>query len=253
MTRLPLSVLLLVSVVVLVAPGCDAYGVRVRARREECFEHFMSQGRPFTVQFQVVAGGQLDVDFSIKNPAGDVMHEESRKIDSKMSFVASEEGMYTVCFSNRMSRVTAKSVVFDIWLQDKLQVSKTELAKSEQLQSLWHNLHTLRTLVDGSRHDQKYLILRLKRHMQTSESNASRVQLWFVLEVLLLVGMATVQLVFLRMHVNRHSGKVNKGSVPGTPGARSVPGAGSIPGGRGGIASGTGILSPGQVPGLHQR
>ena len=60
--------------------------------------------------FQVTDGGNMDIDVTIKQPSGDLVFEANRETTGKFSFEAKNPGLYSFCFSNRMSTMTAKQV-----------------------------------------------------------------------------------------------------------------------------------------------
>merc|ERR1719513_82550 len=68
------------------------------------------------VEYQVIAGGDLDIDFRMANPDGKVLMAESKKNDAVHTFDDLQPGDYEVCFSNRFSRISSKTVFFEIIL-----------------------------------------------------------------------------------------------------------------------------------------
>merc|ERR1719354_383986 len=95
------------------------------------------------VEYQVIAGGDLDIDFRMANPDGKVLMAESKKNDAVHTFDDLQPGDYEVCFSNRFSRISSKTVFFEIILdadetddEDEVDSIKTNMAKTIQTQSL---------------------------------------------------------------------------------------------------------------------
>merc|ERR1712168_460433 len=68
------------------------------------------------VEYQVIAGGDLDIDFRLASPEGKVLMAESKKNDGVHTFEDLQPGDYEVCFSNRFSRISSKTVFFEIIL-----------------------------------------------------------------------------------------------------------------------------------------
>ena len=64
--------------------------------------------------FEVAEGGFLDIDFKIIGPGGNVIHEGERESNGKYTFPAAMDGIYTYCFSNAMSTMTPKIVMFTL-------------------------------------------------------------------------------------------------------------------------------------------
>lgn len=66
------------------------------------------------MSFQIAEGGFLDIDVRIIGPDAKVVYEDERQTSGKYSFAAHFPGIYTFCFSNKMSTMTPKVVMFDV-------------------------------------------------------------------------------------------------------------------------------------------
>lgn len=66
------------------------------------------------LSFQIAEGGFLDIDVRIIGPDAKVVYEDERQTSGKYSFAAHFPGIYTFCFSNKMSTMTPKVVMFDV-------------------------------------------------------------------------------------------------------------------------------------------
>lgn len=80
----------------------------------ECFYQNVKAGLVLEVEYQVIDGGDLDIDFMMKSPNGKVVVNEMRKPDAIHTVDETDEGDYEVCFSNRFSRISQKVVFFEI-------------------------------------------------------------------------------------------------------------------------------------------
>ena len=58
-------------------------------------------------------GGFLDIDFNIVGPSGQSVESGQRVSNGKYAFKADQDGVYTYCFSNKMSTMTPKIVMFN--------------------------------------------------------------------------------------------------------------------------------------------
>ena len=56
----------------------------------------------------------MDIDLIITDPEGQPYHKEERKSDGRYVFAAAKSGKYRFCFSNKMSSVTPKVLLFSI-------------------------------------------------------------------------------------------------------------------------------------------
>ena len=68
--------------------------------------------------FEIAEGGFLDIDIKIYNPEGKTIHEGERESNGRYTFPASMDGVYTYCFSNKMSTMTPKIVMFTMEVGD---------------------------------------------------------------------------------------------------------------------------------------
>jgi protein ERP2 len=71
------------------------------------------------VKYQVISGGDLDINFMIAGPDNKVYHMEYRKVANSVRFQSTQEGDYKVCFDNTFSRVSSKVVYFEVFLEDR--------------------------------------------------------------------------------------------------------------------------------------
>jgi len=93
--------------------------VHVDAGKEECFFETVLKGNTLTVEYQVIDGGstqmaELDINFRIINPRGQPLIAEFKKSDGSHSQRVEELGDYKICFDNKFSYVSSKTVYFEL-------------------------------------------------------------------------------------------------------------------------------------------
>lgn len=107
----------------------SAFLVEVDVNSEECFFDRASVGQRVTLVYEVAEGGFYDIDVivcfafcpsyrQIYAPNGNVLHHFPKKSDDKFSFKAELDGEYRYCFSNKMSSMTPKFVLFEMELAE---------------------------------------------------------------------------------------------------------------------------------------
>jgi len=113
-------ILAIVIVIVEIAAAVEReITVHVDAGKEECFFETVIKGNTLTVEYQVIDGGstqmsELDINFRIMNPRGQPLIAEFKKSDGAHSQRVEELGDYKICFDNKFSYVSSKTVYFEM-------------------------------------------------------------------------------------------------------------------------------------------
>ncbi|XP_042233875.1 transmembrane emp24 domain-containing protein 2-like isoform X9 [Homarus americanus] len=190
----------------------ESYFVTVDAHAEECFFEKVTTGTKLGLAFEVAEGGFLDIDIKIYSPDGKIVHEGERESNGRYTFPASMDGVYTYCFSNKMSTMTPKIVMFSMdvgegikpgheaangeegW--DMQNFSQTgEAAGGNKMEDM---IRELSAALSGVKHEQDYMEVRERIHRSINDNTNSRVVLWSVFEALVLVAMTIGQVYYLK-------------------------------------------------------
>jgi hypothetical protein len=75
--------------------------------------------------FQVITGGNYDVDVTLYDPKDKVLYTVQKKQYDSHSVNAEQDGTYKFCFSNEFSTFTHKTVYFDFQAGDEVPLTKT--------------------------------------------------------------------------------------------------------------------------------
>jgi len=174
--------------------------LQVDAHAEECFFDKVTAGSKLGLMFQVAEGGFLDIDVRIEGPDGRNLYEGERESNGKYTFAAHMDGVYRYCFSNKMSTMTPKIVMFTMEILEK-EAEKAAGEEGDAVDS--HNkledmIKELGTALTSVKHEQDYMNVRDKIHRVINESTNSRVVMWSFFEALVLVSMTLGQVYYLK-------------------------------------------------------
>jgi hypothetical protein len=204
--QLCLSLALISVSLILIPQSSRAFIIDIDAHGEECFFDRVRSGTKITVTFEVTEGGFLDIDVKITGPDGKVIYNGERESNGRYTFAAHLDGEYKYCFSNRMSTVTPKEVMFsvDIAVPNEHQPGSPGAdgappAASEQShEKLEEKVNELSLSLTSVKHEQEYMEVRDRVHRSINESTNQRVVLWAFFEALLICVMSIGQVYYLK-------------------------------------------------------
>nr|CAG4641190.1 EOG090X0D99 [Eulimnadia texana] len=177
-----------------------AYFVTIDAHAEECFFDKVAAGTKMSLTFEVAEGGFLDIDFVITGPNGAEIERGERVSNGKYTFAAGMEGVYTYCFSNKMSTMTPKIVLFSMDVEEP---SAPDTAQAAAVNGTDHNkledmIKELSSALRSVKHEQDYMAVRERVHRAINENTNSRVVMWSFFEAFVLIAMTAGQIYYLK-------------------------------------------------------
>ncbi|XP_047999311.1 transmembrane emp24 domain-containing protein 2 [Cydia splendana] len=189
---------LIVAVFVTLLSSVTSYTITVDAHAEECFFEHVEADTKMGLTFEIAEGGFLDIDVTITGPDGTVIYHGERESSGMYTFSAHVSGRYTYCFSNKMSTMTPKVVMFNLEIGDaphKAEGDKDEAVDHNKLEDM---IKELATTLKTVKHEQEYMQVRDRIHRSINESTNSRVVLWSVFEASVLLVMTVGQVYYLK-------------------------------------------------------
>lgn len=173
--------------------------------RKECFYQTMKKDASLEIEYQVLDGAGLDVDFYISSPSGQVLFSDYRKSDG-VHTVETEDGDYMFCFDNTFSSVSEKLIFFELILDNmdqeepndwKEYVHGTDMLDMK-LEDIMDTINNVKARLGKSVQIQTVLRAFEARDRNLQESNFDRVNLWSVINLIVMVMVSAVQVYLVR-------------------------------------------------------
>jgi len=198
--------------------------VLIPAGRIECFYHIATANSPFEVEYQVISGGELDINFAIRDPNGAMIIQEQRKSDNLHRLDGKTAGEYQLCFDNGFSLFQAKLVFFEVF-EDK---QETHSAEFQHLGITGNPLETMGVKVEDLQQSLGRVHLSLEKVIKSQtvvkhfeavdrmivEANFEKVNFYSGLQTVVMILVGIVQVVMVRSLFEERSkiGRVLRGS-----------------------------------------
>ncbi|UJR30894.1 hypothetical protein I4U23_018404 [Adineta vaga] len=168
---------------------------------KECFHEKLKVGSKYMLEFQVVTGGNYDVDMEFKSPSGKIIYKEAKKQYDQIEKTADEEGVYVFCFSNEFSTISHKVIYID-WKVDgdsehEIKGENPQVAQGAltMIESKVNNIHeNLEKTIDYQTHHR----LREATGRARAEDLQERVQIWSLGQFILIIIVAIGTVLLLR-------------------------------------------------------
>ncbi|XP_010870282.1 transmembrane emp24 domain-containing protein 5 [Esox lucius] len=177
------------------------------AGRKECFFQTMRKDASLEIEYQVLDGAGLDVDFSLYSPTGHVIYSEHRKSDG-VHTVETEDGDYMFCFDNSFSAMSEKIIFFELILDNmdqegeepedwKEYVHGTDILDMK-LEDIMDTINSVKARLGKSLQIQTLLRAFEARDRNIQESNYDRVNMWSMTNLVVMVLVTGVQVYLIR-------------------------------------------------------
>jgi len=202
--------------------------VQIPAGRIECFYHTGRFNVPFEAEYQVISGGDLDINFAVRDPNGGIIITEHRKSDALHRVDVKYPGEYQLCFDNSFSTFQPKLVFFEVFEDTK----ETHADEFQQLGKVHVGIpmDTFGVKVEDLQQALGRVHLNLERAIKSQtvvrhfeavdrvivENNFDRVNFYSTVQTVVMVLVGIVQVVMVRSLFEERSkiGRVLRGNAP---------------------------------------
>ncbi|XP_023139608.1 transmembrane emp24 domain-containing protein 5 [Amphiprion ocellaris] len=173
--------------------------------RKECFYQTMKKEASLEIEYQVLDGAGLDVDFYISSPSGQLLFSDYRKSDG-VHTIETEDGDYMFCFDNTFSSVSEKLIFFELILDNmdtedpddwKEYVHGSDMLDMK-MEDIMDTINNVKARLGKSVQIQTVLRAFEARDRNLQESNFDRVNFWSVINLIVMVLVSAVQVYLVR-------------------------------------------------------
>ena len=182
------------------------FTTNVDAKGKSCFYKFITKpNTDILFYFAVQNGGSFDIDYTIKNPHGEIIAQDEKQSQGEVFLVGQIPGEYELCFSNDMLTYAEKMVDFEIKIDSELGDFKADLPDHPNKKPLSHvenmqkSVSQIDKQLDALAMKLHYYKTRNKRNQATVKSTELRIYYFSIFEVLLMVGMAFLQITIVQL------------------------------------------------------
>ncbi|XP_026485503.1 transmembrane emp24 domain-containing protein 7 [Vanessa tameamea] len=163
----------------------------------ECFYQEIDQNTSATLEYQVITGGQYDVDVKIEGPNKQILYQQQKMQYDSHKFIAQQTGVYKACFSNEFSTFSHKLVYmeFNVGPEQPLPGIGEHATVLTQLETSAEEIHSaLNKIIDQQTHHR----LREAQGRKRAEDLNERVFWWSMGETLAIMCVALAQVMVLK-------------------------------------------------------
>jgi len=193
--------------------GNTEFTFELEDKHKECFYEVVKKGERISMEYQVIRGGNSDVDCYVEDPDGLKLYNDQRKQFDVHEWEAQKDGQYSFCFSNEFSTITHKVVYFELQVgaEKPLFDGADKPTALTQIESRCVTIHEEANKV----HDlQTHFRLRESSARSFAEALNYKVQLGSAVQLLIMVVVMTTQIILVKGFFAGHKG--------GAGGTRSI-------------------------------
>jgi len=161
----------------------------------QCFFEDIVKGTESTIEYQVITGGQYDIDASVHSVTGQELYKEIRKQYGSHTWKASATGAYKVCFFNEFSTFSHKILYLNWQVGDEKPIVAPHLNTMTLLEKAASDIHEkLKTVDDLQTHHR----LRETGGRVSAENLHERVLWWSIGQSIAMLVIFIAQVMILK-------------------------------------------------------
>ncbi|XP_053368586.1 transmembrane emp24 domain-containing protein 3 [Clarias gariepinus] len=164
---------------------------------KQCFYEEIEEGVTFHVDYQVIAGGNYDVDCFVTDPLNNALYDERKKQYDSFTHTTAMKGVYKVCFSNEFSTFSHKTVYLDFRAgeQERLLPGMSSPTALTQIESTCLSIHEILKVVADTQ--TKYRLREAQDRLRAEDLNL-RVSYWSIGEAVIICMVSIGQVLMLK-------------------------------------------------------
>ncbi|XP_064543198.1 transmembrane emp24 domain-containing protein 2 [Drosophila montana] len=175
--------------------------ITVDAHETVCFFDRAHEKDKITVNFEVMEGGFKDIGVEISAPNDDRLYYAEAETNGRYTFAAIKDGQYTLCFDNTQSTLTPKVLMFHFIVAKDLNYYIDPHKRADDIveQSvLQENINALSSQLLAIKHEQEYMHVRYKGHLEISDNVHFRIIAWSIFGPSLLLALTILEIYYLK-------------------------------------------------------
>lgn len=187
-----------VALLTLIVVECTELTFELEDNARQCFYEDIKKDTKGTLEFQVISGGNYDVDVVLYDESGKTIYNVQKKQYDSHTFQAQGEGIFKFCFSNEFSTFSHKVVYFDFQAGDEIPLTKDLGAHQTALTQMETACVTIHEDLKIASDYQTHHRLRESQGRDMAEYLNERIQWWSIGEACLILSVGICQVVILR-------------------------------------------------------
>ncbi|XP_011552294.2 transmembrane emp24 domain-containing protein 3 [Plutella xylostella] len=175
----------------------------------ECFHEDIEKNTSCSLEYQVITGGQYDVDAKIEGPNKMILYNRQKQQYDSHQFTAPVSGVYTICFSNEFSTFSHKLVYMELNVGPEQQLPGIgdHATVLTQLESSAEEIHkAMNKIIDQQTHHR----LREAQSRKRAEDLNERVFWWSTGETMAIFCVALAQVMILKNFFSDRPAQYNR-------------------------------------------